>query len=62
MADAPAVKLWGKDYKDYLQKLINQGKVDIINTANTDYINSVWHKHFWVHDNYNFYCNIRSYG
>jgi hypothetical protein len=61
MANAPTVKPWGKEDKDHLQKLIDQGKVDITKTANIDYIDIVWHKYFWVRDNHNFCRNFRSY-
>ena len=38
--DPPAVKPWGIDDKQYLQRLINKGKVDITRTDH-DYINRV---------------------
>jgi hypothetical protein len=46
MADAPAVKPWYKDDKNKLQKLIDDGKVDITKTEDTDYIDSIRHKYF----------------
>ena len=46
MANAPAVNPWCKDDKDKLQKLINDSKVDITKTEDTDYIDSVLHKFF----------------
>jgi hypothetical protein len=61
MADAPAVKPWGQKDKELLQKLIDEGKVDITKTANCDYINSVWHKYFQMQSNHNFRRNFRSY-
>jgi hypothetical protein len=32
MHDAPAIKAWGKVDREQLQKLIDQGKVDITQT------------------------------
>jgi hypothetical protein len=61
MANAPTIKPWGQEDKDQLQQLINQGKVDITKTTNTDYIDSVWHKYFWARNNRNFCRNFRSY-
>jgi hypothetical protein len=61
MADALPVKPWGKDDKDYLQKLINQCKVNISCTADTNYIDSVRHKYFRSRDNHNFWRNFQSY-
>ena len=55
MANAPAVKPWGLDDKDKLQKLIDNGKVDISKTNNIDYINSIRHKYFRECDNGNFH-------
>ena len=46
MDDAPAVKPWGSEDKELLQKLIDQGKVDITRTNNLAYIDQVKHKHF----------------
>ena len=61
MADAPTVKPWCKDDKDKLQKLINDGKVDIMKTKDTDYIESVCHKYFQERKVDNFHRNFRGY-
>ena len=61
MADAPAIKPWCKDDKDNLQKLIDNGKVDITKTKDTDYIESVCHKYFQERKVDNFRRNFRGY-
>jgi hypothetical protein len=61
MADAPAIKPWCKDDKDKLQKLINDGKVNITMTEDTDYIKSVRHKYFRERKVDNFRRNFRGY-
>ena len=61
MADAPAVKPWCKDDKDKLQKLIDNGKVDISKTDNIEYIDSIRHKYFRERGNLNFRRNFRGY-
>jgi hypothetical protein len=43
--DPPTVKPWGIDDKEYLQRLINKGKVDITR-ADHDYIDRVRQKYF----------------
>jgi hypothetical protein len=60
MADAPAVKPWGKADKDQLQSLIDQGKVDI-ERSNTAYIDQVRHKYFRSRAEHNFRRNFRQY-
>jgi len=61
MDDAPAVKPWGSDDKQLLQKLIDQGKVDITRTDDLAYIDRVKHKHFRTRKTYNFRRNFRNY-
>ena len=63
MADAaaPSVKQWGKEDKDKLQKLIDDGKIDITRTNDTQYIDRVRHNHFRERDSVNFRRNFRSY-
>jgi hypothetical protein len=61
MDDAPAVKLWGKEDKEQPQKLINQGKVNILHTDSVTYINQVRHKYFRSRETYNFRHNFRTY-
>ncbi len=46
MADAPAIKPWCKEDKDKLLKLIEKVKVDITNTEDIKYINSIHLKYF----------------
>ncbi len=57
----PPVKPWFKANKDYLQELINTGKVDIECTARTRYIDSVCAKYFRNCKEHNFLCNFRNY-
>ena len=61
MDDAPTVKPWGSDDKQLLQKLIDQGKVDITRTDDLAYIDRVKHKHFRTRETYNFRRNFRNY-
>jgi hypothetical protein len=61
MDDAPAIKPWGKENKEQLQKLIDQGKVDITRTNDLAYIDRVKHKYFRSHETYNFSRNFRTY-
>ena len=61
MDNAPAVKPWGSEDKELLQKLIDQGKVDITRTDDLAYIDQVKHKHFRSRETYNFCCNFRNY-
>jgi hypothetical protein len=61
MDNAPAVKPWGSEDKELLQKLIDQGKVDITRTDNLAYIDQVKHKHFRSHETYNLRRNFRNY-
>ncbi len=61
MANAPTLKPWCQDDKDKLQKLINDGKVDITKTTDTDYIKSVCHKYFQDRKVDNFRRNFRGY-
>ena len=46
MADALAIKPWCKEDEDKLLKLIEKGKVDITNTEDTEYIDSIRLKYF----------------
>ena len=39
--EPPPVKPWSQANKDYLQELINTGKVDIERTSETKYIDSI---------------------
>ena len=61
MDDAPAVKPWGKEDKEQLQQLIDQGKVDITRTDDLAYIDRVKHKHFHTCETYNFRRNFQTY-
>jgi hypothetical protein len=54
MADAPPVKPWGLVDKELLQKLIDEDKIDITCTGDTDYIDRIRHKYFRPRDNHNF--------
>jgi len=60
MADAPAVKPWGKADKDQLQSFIDHGKVDIERT-NAAYIDQVRHRYFRSRTEHNFRRNFRQY-
>jgi hypothetical protein len=61
MADAPAIKPWGRDDKDKLQKLIGNGKVNTTKMGDIDYIDSSRHKYFRQRDNINFHRNFWKY-
>ena len=61
MADAPAIKPWYKEGKYKLQNLIDQNKVDITNTNDTNYIDSICHKYFREQKIDNFRHNFRSF-
>jgi hypothetical protein len=58
--DPPAVKPWGIDDKQYLQRLINRSKVDITRTDH-DYINRVRQKYFRQRNKVNFQRNFKTY-
>jgi hypothetical protein len=58
--DPPTVKPWGINDKQYLQKLINKGKVNI-KRADHDYINRVHHKYFHHRKKVNFRHNFKTY-
>ena len=57
----PPVKPWSKANKDFLQELIDTGKVDIGRSADTKYIDRVCAKYFRDRDEHNFCRNFRSY-
>ena len=57
----PPVKPWSTANKNYLQELIDTGKVDIGRTAETRYIDSVRAKYFRDRDELNFRRNFRIY-
>ena len=61
MADAPAVEPWCKEDKNKLQKLIDDGKVNITKTEDMDYIDSVRHKYFRERKGDNFHRNFRGF-
>jgi hypothetical protein len=61
MAEDPPKKAWGQVDKEYLQDLIDKGKIDITQTADLKYINQVWDKYFLGHKSINFHCNFWSY-
>ena len=58
--DTPAVKPWGIDDKQYLQRLINKGKVDITRMDH-DYIDRVHQKYFRHRKKVNFQRNFKTY-
>jgi hypothetical protein len=58
--DPPAVKPWGIEDKQYLQRLINKGKVDITRTDH-DYIDRVCQKYFCHRKKVNFRRNFKTY-
>ena len=60
-ADAPAIKPWCKEDKDRLQRLIDEERVDITRTDDTQYIERVRHTHFRERDPINFRRNFRTY-
>ena len=57
----PPVKPWSKTNKDFLQELIDTGKVDIGRSADTNYIDRVRAKYFRDRDEHNFRRNFRTY-
>ena len=57
----PPVKPWSKTNKDFLQELIDTGKVNIGRSADTKYIDRVRAKYFRDRDEHNFRRNFRSY-
>ena len=59
--EPPPVKPWSQANKDYLQELIDTGKVDIERTFETKYIDSVRAKYFRDRDAHNFRRNFRNY-
>ena len=61
MADALAIKPWCKEDKDKLLKLIKKGKINITNTEDTEFINSIHLKYFHEQKVDNFRCNFRSF-
>ena len=63
MADtaAPSAKPWCKDDKDKLQKLINDGRINITRTEDIQYIDRVRHSHFHERDPVNFCRNFRTF-
>ncbi len=61
MADVPVIKPWCKEDKDKLLKLIQKGKVDITNTEDTKYIDSIRLKYFREQKVDEFRRNFRSF-
>jgi hypothetical protein len=63
MADAaaPSVKPWCKDDNDRLQRLINDGRINITRTEDIQYIDRVRHSHFCERDPVNFRRNFRTF-
>jgi len=59
--EPPPVKPWSSANKNYLQELIDTGKVDIGRTADTRYIDSVRARYFRDRDELNFRRNFRTY-
>ena len=59
--EPPPVKPWSQANKDYLQELVDTGKVDLERTSETKYINSVRAKYFRDRDEHNFHRNFRNY-
>jgi len=60
-ADAPAIKPWCKEDKHRLQRLIDDGRVDITRTNDIEYIDRVRHAHFRERDPVNFRRNFCTY-
>ncbi len=56
--DTPPKKFWGKADKNYLQKLINNGKVDSRRTNENQYIDRIRVKFFHERDEKNFRRNF----
>jgi hypothetical protein len=61
MANAPPGKPWGIADKNYLQKQIEKGTVDITKSANVAYIDQVRFDHFHHRNSHNSHHNFRSY-
>ena len=59
--EPPPIKPWSKANKNYLQELIDLGKVDIRRSAETTYIDHVHLKYFRDRDELNFCRNFRNY-
>ena len=59
--EPPPVKPWSQANKDYLQELVDTGKVDLERTSETKYIDSVRAKYFRDRDEHNFRRNFRNY-
>ena len=59
--EPPPVKPWSQANKDYLQELVDTGKVDLERTSETKYIDSVRAKNFRDRDEHNFRRNFRNY-
>lgn len=59
--EPPPVKPWSQANKDYLQELVDIGKVDLERTSETKYIDSVRAKYFRDRDEHNFWRNFRNY-
>ena len=59
--DPPPIKPWGKANKEFLQELINEGKVDIRRTSDVRYIDRIRVKYFRERDVQNFRRNFRTY-
>ena len=59
--EPPPVKPWSQANKDYLQELVDTGKVDLERTSETKYIDSVRAKYFRDRDEHNFCRNFRNY-
>jgi len=57
----PPVKPWSKENKNYLQELIDLGKVDIGRSADYKYIDRIRVKYFRNRDEHNFRRNFRNY-
>ena len=63
MAEAatPTVKPWCKDDKERLLRHINNGRINITRTNNTQYVDRVQHCHFRERDPVNFHPNFRTF-
>jgi hypothetical protein len=59
--EPPPVKPWSQANKDYLQELVDTGKVDLEHTSETKYIDSIRAKYFRDRDKHNFHRNFRNY-
>ena len=58
--DPPTVKPWEIDDKQYLQRLVNKGRVNITRTDH-DYIDRVHQKYFCHRKKVNFRRNFKTY-